>query len=392
MKSFYNRKSQSVKILKWAGLLGIITSAYPIMAQTRVVTTAVPTLRIAPDARAAGMGDIGVATTPDASTTYWNTAKLAFVEHKSAVQFSAIPWLHALVNDIWIYYLSGYYRVDDQQTLGGAVRYFDLGSLTCTDYNGEPIGESNPHEYAVDVSYGRKFSPNFSLGLGLRFIYSNLTTGGCRAALGNTFELKPAGTSVAGDIGFYYRKPFDYKGNDAHWAIGVNISNIGSKIAYTETTIRDFIPTNFGLGGAVYLPIDNHNELTIAAEINKLMVPTPDPLGQYRQKSVVEGMLTSFFDAPGGFKEELQETNFAIGLEYWYLKQFAVRTGYFYEHPQKGNRQYATLGVGLRFKMFSLDISYLLPTTRQPSPLQNTFRFTFHFTIDKGDSEVEPRE
>ncbi len=362
-------------------------------AQTRVVVSAVPTLRIIPDARGGAMGDAGIARPPDAAATFWNPASLPFIPHDAGFQISAIPWLPTLVKDIWIYYLSGYYQLPNQQAIGGSIRYFDLGSLQCTDINGEPIGESNPHEYAIDVAYGRMFTDRLALGIALRFIYSNLTTGACRAALSSSVELKPAGTSLAGDIALYYRAPLNVNGNDGHWALGVNISNLGAKIAYTTSATRDFLPMNLGIGGALYLPFNPENKLTFTLDINKLLVPTPDSLGQYREKSVPEAIFTSFADAPNGAKEELQEVNFGIGAEYTYGRNndFTLRAGYFFEHPEKGNRQFLTIGIGLQFKVLGLDISYLIPTTRQPSPLEHTFRFTFRVNLDR-QQQSTPRQ
>lgn len=363
--------------------------------QQRVVTTAVPTLRIVADARSAGMGDAGVATSPDEMSTYWNSAKLAWTDKQIGIQLSSTPWLRKLVNDIWLHYFAGYYQIDDRQVVGAAVRYFDLGELTCYDELGQEQGFSNPHEFAADVHYARKFSDRFSLGVALRLIYSRLLTGECLAfyqATGSTYGVKPAGKSAAGDISFFYTKPVEVWGVPARWNIGVAITNLGAKIAYTESTVRDFLPTNLGVGTALHLDINPDNSLEGTIELNKLLVPTPDSLGKHRQMSVVEALYTSFYDAPGGLKEELREVNFSTGLEYIYLKQFAFRAGYFYEHPQKGNRQFFTLGIGFTFNVFRMDISYLIPTSPQLSPLSNTFRFTFRFNLARAPRPTKPAE
>ena len=368
--------------------------------QLNTITTAVPLLMIAPDARASAMGDAGVASTPDANSIHWNPAKLAFINDDVGFSVSYTPWLRALVTDINLAYLSGYKKVAKDQVLGATLLYFSLGDITFTDENANVIGDFNPNEFAIDVAYARKLSDKISGGLALRYIYSNLT--------GRIFvqgaESKP-GQSVAADVSVYYEDGVVIGEKDAVLALGMNISNIGNKISYTETAERDFIPINLRLGASLKVDIDKYNTIAIIADFNKLLVPTPPvydtingtiKYGKDPERSVVSGMLGSFSDAPGAyrdpqqgiyveepgvFKEEMREINFSIGLEYWYDKQFAIRAGYFNEHPTKGNRRYFTLGAGLRYNVFGLDFAYLIPTT-QRNPLENTLRFTLLFDFE----------
>lgn len=363
------------------------------------ITTAVPFLMIAPDARAGAMGDVGVATSPDANNIHWNPAKLAFVGDDMATSLSYTPWLRALVPDINLAYLSFHKRLDkkEMQTLGASLLYFSLGDITFTDVNGNVLSQFKPNEFAVDLSYGRKLSDRISGGMALRFIYSNLT-GGINVQGADT----KAGTSVAGDVSvFYLNDDIRISKKDAEVTWGVNISNIGAKIGYTETSEKDFIPINLRLGAGLKMHLDDYNTMALYCDVNKLMVPTPpqyerDPSGNplYDQDGnlliksgrspdvgVVSGMFGSFTDAPGGFKEEIREFTLSTGLEYWYDEQFAVRAGYFHEHATKGNRKFFTLGAGLRYNVFGLDFAYLIPT-QQRHPLENTLRFTLTFGFD----------
>lgn len=380
------------------------TNYNDLLGQDRVntITTAVPFLLIAPDARGGGMGDAGVATFPDVNSMHWNPAKYAFMEEDMGFSVSYSPWLRALVNDISLGYITGYKKIGKGQVLAGSLRYFSLGEIIFTDRVGETIGQYKPNEFAVDAAYSRKFSEFIGGAVALRYIYSNLTG----QIYVNGAQSKP-GQSVAADVAFYYHKKLELGKTPATLGIGANISNIGARITYTEIQQRSFIPINMRVGSALTMEIDDYNQLMFTFDINKLLVPTPpiyetdsagnpvkDAEGNYvvaegkdPDRSVVSGMFGSFSDAPGGFKEELKEFTFSVGTEYWYDKQFAVRAGFFYEAPTKGNRKYVTLGAGLRYNVFGLDFSYLIPL-EQRNPLENTLRFTlvFNFNSAKGES------
>ncbi len=361
-----------------------------LLGQINTITTAVPFLMISPDARAGGMGDAGVASTADANSIHWNPAKLAFVDKSFGVGISYTPWLRKLVPDINLAYVGGYYKLKGgQQTLGASLRYFSLGNIQFTNESGDNIGEYNPNEYSFDVAYARKLGEDFSGGIALRYIHSNLT-GGIGVG-GNTTK---AGNSVAADISVMYKKEIELGGKDADFGFGLAITNIGSKITYTETGTKDFIPINLRLGPSLKIKLNEYNEITIIADINKLLVPTPpyysDSIedgeqiilaGKDPDVGVAQGIFQSFGDAPGGGKEELREINYCGGIEYWYDKQFAFRAGYFYEHKTKGNRKYFTLGIGARFNVFGLDVAYLIPT-EQRNPLENTLRISLSFNFD----------
>lgn len=364
----------------------------------RVITTAVPFLLIAPDARAGAMGDAGVASSPDAHSMHWNPAKYAFIEKDMGFSISYSPWLRELVNDINLAYVSGYKKLDKQSAIAGSLLYFSLGDITFTDVVGNSLGNYRPSEFAFDLTYSRKLSDYFSGAIAARYINSNLTQGQSTSGGQETH----AGQSVAADVAFYYQKPVRFDQNlKGTLAFGANISNLGAKISYTETTERDFIPTNLRLGTALTLNIDDFNKLSILLDFNKLLVPTPpiydidtlgNPLfgpdnkkiilsGKDPNVGIVSGLFQSFGDAPGGFEEELREITYSIGAEYWYDNQFAIRAGYFHESMYKGNRQYFTLGAGLKYNVFGLDFAYLIPT-EQRNPLQNTLRFTLTFDFD----------
>lgn len=358
------------------------------------IITAVPFLRIVPDARSAAMGDVGIATSTDANALHFNASKMVFGEDKGGVAVTYTPWLRALnVNDVYLAYLSGYYQLDDQQAAGFSLRYFSLGDIAFTDENGMPLGNGRPNEFELNGAYARKLSDNFSAGLSAKFIFSNLAAG---QEVGG--EEISAGTAFAADISLTYNTDVELNNGTSDLTFGMAISNLGSKITYTNSINRDFIPANLGIGAAWNLDFDEYNRLTIAADINKLLVPTPDPLGtddnldgvaDYKQVSTFSGVFGSFSDAPDGFAEELRELMYSVGLEYWYDKQFAVRTGYFYEHSTKGNRKYFTVGLGLKYNVFGLNISYLVPTTNQRNPLDNTLRFSMLFDFSVFDSDED---
>ncbi|MBN8695546.1 MAG: type IX secretion system outer membrane channel protein PorV [Bacteroidetes bacterium] len=367
--------------------------------QLNTITTAVPFLLITPDSRAGGMGDVGVASSTDVNSIHWNPSKLAFADKKMGIGVSYTPWLRALVPDINLAYLSGYYKTKKRGTIGASLRYFSLGDITFTDNNGNTIGQFRPNEFAVDVAYAIKLSDNFSAGGAVRFVNSNLTGG----ALVEGSQTK-AGRSIAVDVSALYKKDkIKLQDKKATAAVGLNISNIGNKMSYSDrggANSANFIPINLRLGGSLTVLLDDYNSIAIMADVNKLLVPTPptyeldtngavvykggQPVilaGKDPNRGVAEGMFGSFNDAPGGSKEELREINYSLGMEYWYNKLFAVRVGYFYEHPTKGNRQYFTLGAGVKYNVFGLDFAYLIPT-QQRNPLENTLRFTLTFDFD----------
>ncbi len=357
-----------------------------VTGQINAIQTAVPFLTIAPDSRSGALGDAGVAISPDLNSQHWNIAKYAFIKGTGGVSISYSPWLRRLIGDINLAYLSGYYRIDKRQVVSTSLRYFSLGNITFTDIFGNTTRNFNPNEWAFDVGYSRAFSDYLSGGIAFRFIHSNLTGG---QTAGNTTETKP-GNSFAADVAIYYNRDIDLGAMDGNAGFGVNISNIGTKISYTSDRDPDFIPTNLRIGGLFGMDIDSYNTINFTLDLNKLLVPTP-PIwdstgnqiiaGKDPRVSVPMGMVQSFYDAPGGAREEFNEIAWAIGLEYWYDHQFAVRGGYFYEHETKGNRKFFTLGVGLKLNIFSLDFSYLLPVA-QNHPLSNTLRFTLAFDFD----------
>ena len=360
--------------------------------QPNVITTAVPFLMIAPDARSGGMGDIGVSTTPDAYSLYWNPAKYAFIEKDFGAGIGYVPWLRGLVNDIGLASVSGYKRFGDKQAIALSLRFFSMGEVMFTNDVGQELGAVKPNEWAIDATYARKFTRTLSGAVAFRFIYSNLVP-----ANYTKYDVSP-GMSGAADIALYYHKELEIKGLSGAWInFGFNISNIGAKISYSSSsTLRDFIPTNLRIGPSFTMDIDDYNRLSFAVDLNKLLVPTPpiysDSIGPDGKKiiekgrdpdvSVAQGMIQSFYDAPYGFKEELEEINVVVSAEYWYNHLFAIRAGYFWESKYKGNRQFFTLGAGLRYNVFGLDFSYLIPIA-QNNPLQNTLQFTLLFNFDK---------
>ncbi len=362
---------------------------------TNTLISAVPFLRLVPDARSAGMGDAGIGISPDANAMHFNASKLAYAEDPYGISVSYSPWLRSLgLQDVYLAYLSGYYKLDDLQSLGFSLRYFSLGDISFTDENGESLGQGRPNEFEVSVAYARKLGEKFSLGLTGKYIYSNLANGQQVDGIDIV-----AGQSGAVDLSMTYITPVNV-GESSNIRIGAAITNIGAKISYTQAQYRDFLPGNLGIGVGWDIDFDQFNRLTIAFDINKLLVPTPkdqkdpeydvdpeDGIADHRQKPLFSGVFGSFADAPNGFEEEMRELMFSTGLEYWYNKTFAVRAGYYYEHPTKGNRQYVTAGIGLKYNIFGLNVSYLIPTSNQRSPLDNTLRFSllFNFGQDAGD-------
>ena len=366
------------------------------------ITTAVPFLLICPDSRAGGMGEAGAAMPNDVNAMHWNLAKAPFNEKKGALSISYTPWLRVLVPDISLSYLCGYYKISEQSAISGSLRFFSLGEIQFTDQTGNSTGIWNPNEFALDAGYATKLSENFSLGVSFRYIYSNLAGGFNQTSTGSGIE---PGVSYAGNISAYYKNKTKIKYQGANYkvdyGIGAVISNIGSKITYSSAQYENFIPINLRLGTYANVEIDKYNSIALLFDINKLMVPTnpyylkgsdgrTDSIynnekvivkGMNPNVPVVQGMVQSFYDAPGGASEELKEINISAGIEYWYEKQFALRAGYFHEPFEKGNRRYLTMGMGLRYNVFGLDVAYLWPF-QQRHPLENTLRFTLIFDFD----------
>ena len=349
----------------------------------KVITTAVPFLTITPDSRAAGMGDAGVATSPDANSGYWNSAKLAFIDQPYGVSGSYTPWLGKIINDMSIFYLTGFYKITREQTVAASMKYFDLGEI---QFNNGPtindfLGRFNPREFAFDVTYSRMLTEQFSLGGALRYIHSNLT--GAFSSPGG-IDARP-GNSVAVDVGVYYTKPL-FSSNSS-LSLGATITNIGAKISYSDAENKDFIPTNLRLGSAYKTELDAFNSLTFALDVNKLLVPSPKPGSQ--DKALLSGIFGSFGDASGGFSEEIREFSVSTGVEYWYNETFAGRLGYFHEAKDKGNRKYLTAGVGAKIKKFGIDVAYLVPTNKRENALAETIRFTIMMYFDKKEQGEE---
>lgn len=358
------------------------------------ITTAVPFLSIAPDSRAGAMGDIGCATSSDGNSQSYNPAKYAFNKNKFGFSISYSPWLRNLVNDINLAYITGYWRITDMDAIAMSLRYFSLGNIEFMDPDGQWISTQKPNEFAIDFTYSRKLIDQLSIAITPRFIYSNLTVGQFVDG-----EETKAGLAGAADISLFYEQDFRVKGmNNSTLRAGFCISNIGNKMSYSAGTLRrDFLPTNLKLGIGYEMDFDGYNKLTLNGEINKLLVPTNpiyltdsmghivydeanDPVIAYGMNpdvSVPQGMIQSFYDAPGGFREELREVMFAVGAEYSYRDLFFFRLGFFHESQYKGNREFVSIGAGLKYTVFGFDVSYLI-ATRQYHPLANTLRFTLN--------------
>ncbi len=350
------------------------------------VKTSVTSQTIAPDARAAGMGDVGVATDPDVVSQYWNPAKYPFTISRAGVALNYTPWLRQLVNDMDLAYLAGYYRIGDYSAVSASLRYFSLGEVYLTENyeNGMTI---NPYEMSFDVAYSLMLSENFSLGAAVRWIYSDLT-------YNYTSDTSP-GSAFAADLSAYYQKYVNIGQRECQLGLGLNISNIGSKISFGGDNNSEFIPTNLRLGASLMVPIDEYNRFTIAADATKLLVPTypqqqdGESSEDYQERlqkdyydvSSISGIFKSFGDAPGGFREELKEIYWSVGGEYVYHDQFSVRAGYHHESATKGNRKYFTVGAGFKMSVFSLDAGYVIATAKS-NPLDQTLRFTLSFDMD----------
>jgi hypothetical protein len=367
------------------------TFSQNVLGQEVAITTAVPFLTISPDARHAALGDAGVATSPDANSSYWNAGKLAFIEDQYGGTVSFTPWLGKIVNDMWVGYLSGFAKINRESAVSIGLKYFDMGDITFT--RGPNIsdieGQFNPRDFSFDATYSRMLSEKLGVGLTGRYIYSNLT------GTNSNLDAKP-GKSVAADIGIYYTTPLQWN-RISTLSLGATITNIGAKLSYTDNANADFIPTNLRLGSALTTELDPYNSITFVLDFNKLMVPSPPQRddtgaivkGKDPDRTLLSGMFGSFSDAPNGAKEEFQEVMTSVGIEYWYRKTFAARLGYFNEARNKGNRKYMTIGVGFNKSNFGIDVAYLVPTAKREHPLAETLRFTLLFRIAGGNPAAE---
>lgn len=349
------------------------------------VNTSVTSQTIAPDARSAGMGDVGVATDPDVVSQYWNPAKYPFTISRAGVALNYTPWLRELVNDMDLAYLAGYYRIGDYSAVSASLRYFSLGEVFLG--TSDDAMTINPYEMSLDVAYSLMLSETFSIGAAVRWIYSDLT-------YDYTSDTAP-GSAFAADLACYYQNYINLGQRECQLGLGLNISNIGSKISFGGDNNSEFIPTNMRLGASLMIPIDEYNRFTIAADANKLLVPTypkqedGESTEDYQERvqknyydvSSISGIFKSFGDAPGGLKEELQEVQWSVGGEYVYHDKFALRAGYHHESANKGNRKYFTVGAGFKMSVFSLDAGYVIATAKS-SPLDQTLRFSLSFDMD----------
>lgn len=374
--------------IKHIMMLMLAAIALPAMAQKdnffNPVTTSVTSQSIAPDARSAGMGDVGAATDPDVVSQYWNPAKYPFNISRAGVAINYTPWLRQLVSDIDLAYVAGYYRIGDYSAVSASLRYFSLGEVQMLDDENLTI---NPYEMSFDVAYSLMLSEHFSLGAAVRWIYSDLT-------YDFTSDTAP-GSAFAADLSCYYQNYLNIGERECQLGLGLNISNIGSKISFGGVNNSEFIPTNMRLGASLMVPIDEYNRFTIAADANKLLVPTYPKQNEgesteayqervqkdYYDVSSISGIFKSFGDAPGGFKEELQEIQWSVGAEYIYHDKFALRAGYHHESENKGNRKYFTVGAGFKMSVFSLDAGYVIATAKS-NPLDQTLRFSLSFDMD----------
>jgi hypothetical protein len=407
------------------GFVGVISLSFSQTAeqkadqvQLNTITTSLPFMSITPDSRAGGMGDAGTALSANSNSIYWNTSMLNFAEKNSEISLSYTPWLRQLTNDIHLTNLSGFTRMGSRHAIGGNLRYFSLGEITFTDNTGNVLRDDKPNEFEITLGYAFKLSDKLSIGINGKFANSNLT-GGLVTPGANT----KAARAGAADISFtYYNPEIRFGGYDGRYTFAATINNIGNKVSYSDASNRDFLPTNLKIGNSYMLELDKYNSITLALDVQKLLVPSP-PIyndsdviiaGKNNDVGVVAGMLQSFYDAPGiimkdangeeiltaeglgeikkgsVLREELREINLATGLEYWYNNTFAVRTGFFYEHRSKGARQYFNVGLGLKYNMIGIDLSYLLALQRN-NPLANTLRFTIRFDIGSNKKVTESK-
>lgn len=391
------KQSKLVALMVVLCLLSVAeTRAQDMKNQFNPIVTGVNSLNIAPDSRGGSLGDVGAATDPDVNSQYWNPAKYPFTISRAGLSISYTPWLRKLVSDIDLAYVAGYVRLGDYQAISASMRYFSLGEVPIRQDATDPGYSIHPYEMSVDVAYSRMLSETFSAAVALRYIYSDLAW--------KEAEDVSAGSAFAADIALYYNKYLMMGQRECLFALGLNLSNIGSKISYDGGNTSQFLPTNFRLGASLMIPIDDYNTIAFSADLNKLMVPTKPTIEQYAEEtgesidditgyanwiqsqgyndiSPIKGIFKSWGDAPGGFKEELQEIQVSVGAEYTYHNQFSVRAGYHHESENKGNRKYFTVGAGFRMSVFSLDAAYLV-STAQSNPLDQTLRFTLSFDLD----------
>ncbi len=381
-------------LVSLCGAVGAQSAFSEIGQNKNFIATGMPILLIAPDAVSAALGDAGVASTPDAYSAHWNNAKFAFIDGTAGAYTTYTPWLRKLnVGDMNLFYLGGYYRINDRSTAAASLTYFTLGDIDMTNMEGDKINTLHPNEFAIDATYALKLSDNLSLGATGRFLRSDLTNS-MSIEDGGGWTSTQAANSLAADIGLYYQNTID-KSQD--YALGLFISNLGAKLSYSnDDNDKEFLPANMRLGGRYTNRIDDYNKITFLLDLNKLLVPTPpytqdgvtypsqyaNNFTEYNNIGVIQGALQSFHDAPGGFTEEIHEIQISTGAEYWYAETFAFRAGYFYEHETKGGRQYATVGFGIRYNYFSGDFAYLIPTTTvSTNSLANTIRISIGFDM-----------
>jgi hypothetical protein len=386
-----NTISKTAIILLVCFFLPFVANAQDMKNEFNPITTGVVSLGIVPDARGASMGDLGAATDPDANSQYWNPSKYAFAYSKAGVSISYTPWLRKLVNDIYLANLAGYWKLgqEDNQAVSASLRYFSLGEVSMTNDEGASINSINPFEMAFDLGYSRKLSESFSMGVALRYIYSDLAFD----ESSSSDDTKGASAFAADISGYYTTYPIVGR-NECQWSLGFNISNIGSKMSYNGGNEPAFLPTNLRLGTMFMFPLADYHSLALSVDVNKLLVPAKprltdfedqiayeDALQDWKDMSPIAGVFNSFTDAPGGAKEELREINYSIGAEYNYNQQFFLRGGYYHESTYKGNRQYFGLGAGFALNIVRLDAAYMIATA-QSSPLDQTLRFSLTFDMD----------
>jgi hypothetical protein len=388
-----------VSLLGFFASYGQAQTGADLSNRINTITTAVPFLRITGDTRSGGMGDVGIALDPDANGAQLNGAKMAFIDKDYGVGLSFTPWLKSLVGDIYLANITGFYRIKKVQTVHLSLRYFSLGQIQYTDDQGNNTIQVHPNEFFIDAGYSRRFGDIAAVGATLRFIYSNIAPSAGTA----TESVKP-GIAGAADITVMVDKHFENKkgGSISHELLwGLAITNLGSKMSYTSNVTKDFIPTNLGIGFGYKIHLDREDKHTVGAylDINKLLVPTPQykydsarhtnvPSTSYKSQSVIQGAISSFYDAPGGSLEELRSISTGVGAEYFYKKMFGIRLGYFYEHPTKGNRNFLTVGATVKYNVATLHMSYLVPTSNQRNPLDNTFSFSLAFEFTKGKKKA----
>ncbi len=348
------------------------------------VTTTVPFLRITPDARSAGMGDVGIATTPDVNSIYWNTSKLGFIndDHPSAVSVNYVHFRSGLNSNPFLASVYGYQKLNDKNVVTLSARYFSLGKVALTGTG--TLNDFHTREFAFDVGCARKVFENISVGLNLKYLYTNIP----EAYAASGVQIKPA-QGIASDISLFNSNKFEIFNKDSELGIGINVSNIGNKIIYTSSIEKDYLPTNLAIGTSYQVNLNEFNKLSFAIDLNKLMVPTPDTsdiepqngIPDFREQTVLSGIFNSFSDAPDGFTEEIHEVTISTGLEYWFDNKLAIRTGYFYEHATKGGRQFYTVGGGIHYNTFGLDFAYLLPSQGNQNPLDPVARISLNLNL-----------